>query len=642
MPEDNKRETTSNKKLGLRVTLPLLDILIFALVALLVLGPYCYHMNVNVISCLLQCGMVFVCIFCVRKLMRIYHQIWRYGGIECYIRLIISDVAAFIVCCIVEAVLPIERIDINRLFSFWCANLLCDLSVRMIYRYAYKHGYRDDGIYGILKKLLKLLIGDRVAAEADQYSQKIKIAIIGTDAVGVSLADSLLSDPKSKYLPRCFIDNDPMNVGNVIHGIAVLSDDRASLEVLKKYHIQEIVFASAGIAPEKNLALFEQYHQAGFGIRVFDTPPSEMLGQRHRLREFSVEDLLMREQKKLLDEPTCAYYRDKVILVTGGGGSIGSELCRQLAGMGAKHIVAVDICENGAYELQQEILLTYHGKVDVKVEIASITNKEGLARIFDEYHPSICIHAAAHKHVPLMEKNCIEAVRNNVFGTLNVIQLCEEYGCGRFIMVSTDKAVNPTNIMGATKRVCEMIMQAYSTRGKVLCSATRFGNVLGSAGSVIPLFKQQIAAGGPVTLTDKRIIRYFMTIPEASQLVLTSGAMAKNGELFVLDMGKPIRILDLAKNMILLSGADGIEIVETGLRPGEKLYEELLVKSDTLQRTDRNMIFVEREEPVTMERLEEKLELLRSASTSDSEIRRVMRTVVPTYRTPGEVNDDIH
>ena len=334
------------------------------------------------------------------------------------------------------------------------------------------------------------------------------------------------------------------------------------------------------------------------------------------------------------------------MLITGGGGSIGSELCRQLAKMEPKQLIVLDIYENCAYDLQQGLKFAYKGEIDIRVEIASIRDKKALSRVFREYHPDICINAAAHKHVPLMEKNCIEAVENNVFGTLNVIQCCEEYGCGRFMMVSTDKAVNPTNVMGATKRMCEMIMQAYSTRGIVKCSATRFGNVLGSAGSVIPLFKRQIAAGGPVTVTDKRIIRYFMTIPEASQLVLTSGAMAENGELFVLDMGKPVKIYDLAQNMIAMSGMHDIEIVETGLRPGEKLYEELLVKTEELEKTDNDMIFIEREEAVSMDELEQKLGILRTACDVDEDdrvreaMRKAMRKVVPTFRKPEEVNGE--
>lgn len=262
--------------------------------------------------------------------------------------------------------------------------------------------------------------------------------------------------------------------------------------------------------------------------------------------------------------------------------------------------------------------------------------------MFAEHQPQLVIHAAAHKHVPFMERNCIEAVENNVFGTLNVVELCEQYGAERFMMVSTDKAVNPTNVMGATKRMCEMIVQSYSKCGRVKYSATRFGNVLGSAGSVIPLFKKQIASGGPITITDKRIIRYFMTIPEASQLVLQSGAMAKNGELFVLDMGEPVKILELAENMIKLSGVDGIEIIETGLRPGEKLYEELLVSSANLSKTSSEKIFIEQDEPISREMLDMKLQILQDAvAVNDDEVRNALHQVVETYKTPEEVNKNI-
>ena len=338
-----------------------------------------------------------------------------------------------------------------------------------------------------------------------------------------------------------------------------------------------------------------------------------------------------------MDSKTSAYYRDKVVLITGGGGSIGAELCRQISKMKPRQLIILDVYENCAYDIQQELKII-HPDLDLQVEIVSITNKVGVERVFRKYHPEIVINAAAHKHVPLMENNCIEAVENNVFGTLNVVQCCEQFGTERFMMVSTDKAVNPTNVMGATKRLCEMIVQAYSVDGKVKYSATRFGNVLGSAGSVIPLFKRQIAAGGPITLTDRRITRYFMTIPEATQLVLASGAMAKNGELFVLDMGKPVHILDLAESMIRLSGAQGIKIVETGLRPGEKLYEELLVKTEELDKTDNELIFIERDEPVTMEELEEKLALLRQAIATDEEetVRAALKQAVPTYKSAQE------
>ena len=263
-----------------------------------------------------------------------------------------------------------------------------------------------------------------------------------------------------------------------------------------------------------------------------------------------------------------------------------------------------------------------------------------LRRVFSKHHPQIVINAAAHKHVPLMEKNCIEAVYNNVFGTRNLVTVCEEFQVQRFMMVSTDKAVNPTNVMGATKRMCEMIVGSAGTRGNTVYSATRFGNVLGSAGSVIPLFKRQIAHGGPITLTDKRIIRYFMTIPEASQLVLQSGAMARNGELFVLDMGQPVKILELAENMIRLSGVEGIEIVETGLRPGEKLYEELLVKTEALDRTENSLIFIERDTPLPWEEIQHRLKVLEDACATgdDDAVRQALKQVVPTFHSPEEVN----
>lgn len=266
--------------------------------------------------------------------------------------------------------------------------------------------------------------------------------------------------------------------------------------------------------------------------------------------------------------------------------------------------------------------------------------KKTLQKVFEKYHPQIVINAAAHKHVPLMESNCVEAIYNNVFGTKNLIEVCEEYHVERFMMVSTDKAVNPTNVMGATKRMCEMMIQSASTWGTVKYSATRFGNVLGSAGSVIPLFKRQIANGGPVTVTDKRIIRYFMTIPEASQLVLQSGALAKNGELFVLDMGKPVKIWDLAESMIRLSGVQNVQIIETGLRPGEKLYEELLVKTEELDRTENSLIFIERDKPLSKEQINDKLQILQQAIEfeDDDKAREALRSVVPTFKRPDEVN----
>ena len=356
------------------------------------------------------------------------------------------------------------------------------------------------------------------------------------------------------------------------------------------------------------------------------------------------EELLFRAPIRIQNDETDAFYRNKVILITGGGGSIGSELCRQLAKMQPKTLVILDVYENGAYELQQELLLAYGNTFDVRVEICSVCDRAGMEKIFARYRPDVVLHAAAHKHVPLMEHNCCEAIKNNVFGTLSTVALAVQYGVGRFIMISTDKAVNPTNVMGATKRMCEMIVGSASrTAASTVFAATRFGNVLGSAGSVIPLFARQISSGGPVTITDKRITRYFMTIPEASGLVLQAGAMAQNGELFVLDMGDPIKILDLAETMIRRSGHTPykeIDIVETGLRPGEKLYEECLIQTADLTKTDNDLIFIERDEPLSSEEIREKLLYLHAAIAreDDAAAKSALMEVVPTYQAPETVN----
>ena len=627
-------------KSGTKIPLMVYDLFIFLIVDIILYIIYQGAGALNSTGVLIQSSIALIVIFGARLLGKIYRQIWRYGGIQCYIKLLSADTIAFCGYLIIERALPIQHIAFAKLLAFCCMNTLGALGIRMVYRYAYKCGSQDNAIGSMLRLLLRVFSGGTVVTEPDPDSQKIKIAIIGAGAVGVGLAEDLLSNKKAQYVARCFIDRDKSKIGRDIHGITVMSENEATLEELKKHHIQEVVFAVPNMEIRRKLELYDYYQKAGFLIKVFDYPSMDIPGKRRQLREFNIEDLLMRKEKVIIDDKTKAYYKGKIVLITGGGGSIGSELCRQLAKMSPKQLIVLDVYENCAYDVQQGILFAYKGEIDIKVEIASIRDKKALRRVFKEYHPDICINAAAHKHVPLMEKNCIEAVENNVFGTINVIQCCEEYGCKRFMMVSTDKAVNPTNVMGATKRMCEIIVQAYSTKGFVKCSTTRFGNVLGSAGSVIPLFKKQIQAGGPVTVTDKRIIRYFMTIPEASQLVLTSGAMAENGELFVLDMGMPVKIYDLAQNMIAMSGMHDIEIIETGLRPGEKLYEELLVKTEELEKTDNDMIFIEREDAVTMDDLEIKLSLLRTACDADEDdkVRESMRSVVPTFRRPEEVN----
>lgn len=591
-----------------------------------------------------QVAMSLSALLICRHIGKIYQQIWRFGGIQSYMRLLVSDGVAFVLyfamnmICKANPQWDVQQVTFSRQLSLICVNLLGSLAIRMIYRYAYKCGNQETAMGRFLSRLLLVFSG--LQNIQSNEAQKIKVAIIGAGRVGVSLAEEMFNNQSSIHSPRCFVDSDNAKIGRQIHGIPVYSDEQATFEMLRSLEIQEIVFAIPSVPVERQKELYEYYKRTGCKLKVYDYPTMQTTNGKRHLRDFDTEDLLFRKPIVVEDDNTVAYYRDKVVLITGGGGSIGSELGRQLAKMNPKQIVVVDIAETGVYDLQQDMRIAYGNRLDLQVEIASITNRGAMDRIFALYRPDIVINAAAHKHVPLMEKNVVEAVENNVFGCQILVELCEKYAVSRFMMVSTDKAVNPTNVMGATKRMCEMIVQSASVHGQTKYSCTRFGNVLGSAGSVIPLFKRQIAAGGPVTITDKRIIRYFMTIPEASQLVLQSGAMAANGEIFVLDMGEPVKILDLAESMIRLSGVQGIEIVEIGLRPGEKLYEELLVRTEELDKTANKMIFIERDAPLSPEMIAEKMEILRKACAtgSDEIARKALHQAVPTFKTPEEVN----
>lgn len=638
----NRNEKNMNlkhrNKPNIRWALVGYDVIIYVIVAVILLGLYGGMDKLSPIGILQQAGLSAVCIFAVRLIGNVYGQIWRYGGIQCYMRLLFADGIAFMLYLILEMILPVDKITFARMLSLVSVDALGALSIRMMYRYAYKCGNQDTSYGKFLTKMLKIVAG--IETSSDKEVQKIKVAIIGAGKVGVGLAEELLNNAEGAYLPRCFVDANKEKAGREIYGIPVWSNADATFKKFAEYEIQEVIFAIPNMEVERKKTLFERYKKAGYKVKVYDYPMVYTAGKKRQLREFDIEELLFRKPLAVSDERTNAYYKDKVVLITGGGGSIGSELCRQLAKMQPKQIIILDIYENGAYDVQQELKIAYGNRLDLQIEICSITHRKALEKVFERYHPQIIINAAAHKHVPLMEHNCVEAIYNNVFGTQNLVELCEEYDAERFMMVSTDKAVNPTNVMGATKRMCEMIVQSASTHGKVKYSATRFGNVLGSAGSVIPLFKRQIANGGPVTVTDKRIIRYFMTIPEAAQLVLQSGAIANNGELFVLDMGQPVKIMDLAENMIRLSGVQGIEIIETGLRPGEKLYEELLVKTEELDKTSNSMIFIERDCALSSEEINNRLNMLREVCETgdDSQAREVLRKAVPTFGRPEEVN----
>ena len=628
-----------------RFVMILFDIIIYALVAIFVFvvyPSYVDHLTTGLVIAHIALG--FVCLAVPRIVRKVYSLIWRYAGPQEYIRLIVADAIGATIFVLGRRLILPHSVTFVRAVSLFTLNLLACVSVRHIYQWIYQRRYSNRWYVKVALYVLKGLTGVSFSDETP-VSNKIKIAIIGAGNIGVMLADELLQNPKATYQPVCFVDIDKEKAGWEIYGIQVLSSDTTLLhDRLNDKGVQEVVFALPNASVARKQELYQVYEGFGYKIKTYDFPTLDETGKRH-IHDFSVEDLLFRSAADFLSNETKDFYKGKSVLITGGGGSIGSELARQITRCQPSRLMLLDVYENGVYDVQQELITKYGDNLHLRVEIANVCNKAEIDKIICEHVPDIVLHAAAHKHVPLMERNVIEAVENNVFGTLNVVDACEKYGVAKFIMISTDKAVNPTNVMGATKRLCEMIIQSRATtpQTKTVFCATRFGNVLGSNGSVIPLFKKQIAAGGPVTITDKRIVRYFMTIPEASQLVMTSGAMAKNGELYVLDMGKPVKILELAENMIRLSGLvpyKDIQIIEKGLRPGEKLYEELLIRTEELDKTDNNMIYIERDTPLSGDQIDNKLAILREAisSSSNREVKAALMQVVPTYKTPEEVN----
>ena len=582
---------------------------------------------------------------------KVYNQIWRYGGVASYLRLVGADMCAFVAYYFLQRWIftvasQYEPLQLRMVSSVLPFVTLIAVVFRMFYRLLYKRVNRKTKFGRFVVKLVNIFGRCEWTMTAGDPVNQIKIAIIGAGGVGIGLAEELLNNASSAYTPVCFVDNDPEKLGREIFGKPVFFDDDTTPELLKDYGIQEVVLAlPSTVDMEQRKTLYERYKNIGYKVKSYDYPAMQNTQKGKRtLRDFDIEDLLFRKEQEVVTETTINYYKGKTILVTGGGGSIGSEIARQLAKMEPKQLILLDIYENGVYDIQQELRIEYGTKLNLAIEICSVTNKPSLEKVFKAYKPNIVIMAAAHKHVPLMEHNIVEAVDNNVFGTLNTVELAEKYKTDRVHMVSTDKAVNPTNVMGATKRMCEMICMAHAQiKQHTTFSATRFGNVLGSAGSVIPLFKKQIQNGGPITLTDKRIIRYFMTIPEASQLVLHSAVIAKNGELMVLDMGQPVRIYDLAVSIIRMAGFEpekDIKIVETGLRPGEKLYEELLVKDERLTKTSNKMIFIEKDNPLSLEELNDRLDKLAKVMAIEDDVlmKQALKQVVPTYVNGDKVN----
>ena len=550
-------------------------------------------------------------------LFRLYHSLWQYASIAEVYR-------------IAEACITVEVVHF--------------LSNKIVGNMLPRSCYFNAAIYLIIAICASRFMYRMIRTVLNKY-RNIKtsnnVMIIGAgEATNVIMREIQNSSYLANSNIACIIDDDRRKVGKYIRGVKVIGTRDKIKEAAKLYDIDEIIFAIPSASNEVKRDILNICKETDCTLKILPGVYQMVDGEINvnSIRNVDVLDLLGRDPIEVDIESIMGYVKDKVIMVTGGGGSIGSELCRQLVSHKPKQLIIFDIYENNAYDIQQELKINYPD-ANVVTLIGSIRNVSRLESVFAQYKPDIVYHAAAHKHVPLMEVSPDEAVKNNVVGTWNVARMADKYGVKKFVMISTDKAVNPTNVMGATKRICEMIVQTYNEISKTDFVAVRFGNVLGSNGSVIPLFKRQIEAGGPVTVTDPNIIRYFMTIPEAVSLVLQAGAYAKGGEIFILDMGEPVKIDDLAKNIIRLSGYTlgvNMEIKYTGLRPGEKLYEELLMKEEGLQETDNKLIHIGKPIEFDKENFFDNLEKLKEEAYSETgNIRESLKKVVDTYH-PNE------
>ncbi len=547
---------------------------------------------------------------------RLYRSLWEYASIDELRYIILAAVAAAAGGCVISNLmgvyLPRSLPVLNGVFLF--LGLTGE-------RYAYR----------VARRWRNRLSESRLRPTM----------LIGAGAGGAMALQELHTSSHSQNRVVCIIDDDPAKKGSLLKGVEVIGGREEILRAVERFGVTDIILAIPTASQKDKRDIIDICQKTSCRLQTLPSLYQLASGQVSvkQIRDVKVEDLLGRDRVQVNLGEIGAYIQGKTVLVTGGGGSIGSELCRQVARQQPRQLIIFDIYENNAYAIQQELKYRYP-ELDLVVLIGSVRDKERVEQIFDFYRPEIVCHAAAHKHVPLMEDSPNEAVKNNVFGTLNVAKMADTYGVESFVLISSDKAVNPTNVMGASKRICEMIIQVLSQHSRTRFVAVRFGNVLGSNGSVIPLFRSQIERGGPVTVTHRDIVRYFMTISEAVSLVLQACVYAKGGEVFVLDMGEPVRIDDLARKMIRLSGFEpdvDIPIVYTGLRPGEKLYEELLMQDEGLDKTPNELIFIGHFNDFDRERLIERLEELEEASRSNSDhIRDLIRQLVKTYHPAGE------
>lgn len=545
---------------------------------------------------------------------RLYHSIWRFAGIDEAKRI----VQAYIVLLFLYAA-GIFVMDLQMPRSYYFIGYVVSIIMTTGLRFSYR----------LIRSYLK-------ETRSDHDQSVDKVMVIGGGQAGLTLIKEMQSNDHLRTKVCCVIDDNPNKKGRLLEGVPIVGN-RYDIEAkAKEYGITRIVYAIPATTGENRKAILNICKNTGCKMQ---TLPSvyQLLNEEvsvSKLRDVEITDLLGRAQVKVNNAEILASLKGKVVMVTGGGGSIGSELSRQIARSEPKMLIIFDIYENNAYAIQQELKRAYP-RLNLVTLIGSVRNTRRVNSVVEKYRPEIIFHAAAHKHVPLMEDSPNEAIKNNVEGTYKVAQAAAEYGVKKFVLISTDKAVNPTNIMGASKRLCEMVVQMMDRQSDTDFVAVRFGNVLGSNGSVIPLFKKQIAEGGPVTVTDKRIIRYFMTIPEAVSLILQASYYAHGGEIFVLDLGEPVKIDDMARNLIRLSGYvpdEDIKIVYTGLRPGEKLYEELLMDEEGMQETENELIFIGKPIEMDDDDFKKKLELLDIESRQESDrIKEIVAEIVPTY-----------
>lgn len=551
---------------------------------------------------------------------RLYDKMWRYADIEDFFYAGIASLTANLVFMSFTMIIGTDENRLNYGARIYIIMSLLSTFLTFIFRLVYR-----------LNKIIE--------RKNTSNKNRRRLLIVGGGEGAATVLSELAKSPENEYVPICLVDDDPEKIGRRIGGVKIEGSTYDIPEICEREDIEVILFTISQINLADKKRILDICAKTHLEVKIIPNVYGlikDGASVTSKIRQVEVEDLLGREPIVFDTEKYGAYITGQTVLVTGGGGSIGSELCRQIAKLSPKKLIILDIYENNAYEIQQELIRQYHEKLNLDTQIASVRDKRKLDYLFSQNKIDVIFHAAAHKHVPLMETTPEEAVKNNVFGTLNLVLLADKYHVKKFVQISTDKAVNPTNIMGATKRICEMIVQTMDKKSETKFVAVRFGNVLGSNGSVIPLFKEQIQEGGPVTVTHPDIIRFFMTIPEAVSLVLTAGGLAKGGEIFILDMGEPVKILTLAENLIRLSGFkpyEDIPIEFTGLRPGEKLYEEILLNEEGMKKTANKKIFIGKPIELDTEKFHEKLiELKKVALKNDKDgIDKLIAEIVPTF-----------